>query len=170
MSLASASGFSVARVRLVVEPARRQPIIQITGSIALGANGGGGILNVLSALSWFSFDGANTNANGYAAAKAAEWSLTNGIRLELAKQATLVTGLHLGMADTDLTASYDGTSYASPWTASRPIGSKSSPTSGARTSRRPWPTTRAPSTTPPGSPSPQRSSLPSDSGVADYSF
>ncbi|MEU4476381.1 SDR family oxidoreductase [Micromonospora sp. NPDC023888] len=70
----------------------------------LGANGGGGILNVLSALSWFSYDGANA----YAAAKAAEWSLTNGIRLELAGQGTLVTGLHLGSADTDMTASYDG--------------------------------------------------------------
>ncbi|MFG1869342.1 SDR family oxidoreductase [Micromonospora arborensis] len=70
----------------------------------LGANGGGAILNVLSALSWFSYDGANA----YAAAKAAEWSLTNGIRLELAGQGTLVTGLHLGSADTDMTASYDG--------------------------------------------------------------
>ncbi|MFG2050521.1 SDR family oxidoreductase [Micromonospora sp. NPDC048935] len=70
----------------------------------LGANGGGGILNVLSALSWFSYHGANA----YAAAKAAQWSLTNGIRLELADQKTLVTGLHLGMADTDMSASYDG--------------------------------------------------------------
>ncbi|WFE98864.1 SDR family oxidoreductase [Micromonospora sp. WMMD964] len=70
----------------------------------LGTNGGGAILNVLSALSWFSHDGANA----YAAAKAAEWSLTNGIRLELAKQGTLVTGLHLGSADTDMSASYDG--------------------------------------------------------------
>src|SRR6185312_148291 len=34
----------------------------------LGANGGGAILNVLSALSWFSYDGANA----YSAAKAAE--------------------------------------------------------------------------------------------------
>ncbi|MDQ1050383.1 SDR family oxidoreductase [Streptomyces sp. V4I2] len=70
----------------------------------LAANGGGAILNVLSALSWFSHDGANA----YAAAKAAEWSLTNGVRLELAGQKTLVTGLHLGAADTDLTASYTG--------------------------------------------------------------
>ncbi|MET7667676.1 SDR family oxidoreductase [Micromonospora luteifusca] len=70
----------------------------------LGANGGGAILNVLSALSWFSYDGANA----YAVAKAAEWSLTNGIRLELAGQGTLVTGLHLGSADTDMMASYDG--------------------------------------------------------------
>ncbi|WCN84042.1 SDR family oxidoreductase [Micromonospora sp. LH3U1] len=70
----------------------------------LGANGGGGILNVLSALSWFSYNGANA----YGAAKAAEWSLTNGIRLELAGQGTLVTGLHLGSADTDMSAGYDG--------------------------------------------------------------
>ncbi|GGO20415.1 SDR family oxidoreductase [Micromonospora parathelypteridis] len=70
----------------------------------LSANGGGGILNVLSALSWFSYDGANA----YAVAKAAEWSLTNGIRLELAGQGTLVTGLHLGSADTDMMANYDG--------------------------------------------------------------
>ena len=70
----------------------------------LAANGGGAILNVLSALSWFSFDGANA----YSAAKAAEWSLTNGIRLELASQGTLVTGLHLGAADTDMMAGYEG--------------------------------------------------------------
>lgn len=70
----------------------------------LGNNGGGAILNVLSALSWFSYDGANA----YAAAKAAQWSLTNGIRLELARQGTLVTGLHLGAADTDMMAGYAG--------------------------------------------------------------
>ncbi len=70
----------------------------------LAANGGGAILNILSALSWFSYDGANA----YAAAKAAEWSLTNGIRLELAGQGTLVTGLHVGAVDTDLMAGYEG--------------------------------------------------------------
>lgn len=69
----------------------------------LAANGGGAILNVLSALSWFSYDGSNA----YAAAKAAEWSLTNGIRLELAAQGTQVTGLHLGAADTDMMAGFD---------------------------------------------------------------
>jgi NAD(P)-dependent dehydrogenase (short-subunit alcohol dehydrogenase family) len=70
----------------------------------LAANGGGAIVNVLSALSWFSIDGANA----YAAAKAAAWSLTNGVRLELARQGTLVTGVHLGAADTDMMAWYDG--------------------------------------------------------------
>ncbi|BCJ53587.1 short-chain dehydrogenase [Actinoplanes sp. NBRC 14428] len=69
---------------------------------------GGAILNVLSALSWFSYDGSNA----YAAAKAAAWSLTNGVRLELAAQHTLVTGLHLGAADTDMSASYDGPKVA----------------------------------------------------------
>ncbi len=65
---------------------------------------GGAILNVNSALSWFSTIGGG----GYAAAKAAEWNLTNGVRLELAAQKTLVTGLHLGAADTDMMASYNG--------------------------------------------------------------
>jgi NAD(P)-dependent dehydrogenase (short-subunit alcohol dehydrogenase family) len=69
----------------------------------LAANGGGAILNVLSALSWISYNGAGA----YSAAKAAEWSLTNGIRLELAGQGTLVTGLHLGAADTDMMAGWD---------------------------------------------------------------
>ena len=70
----------------------------------LKANGGGAVLNVLSALSWFSYEGGSA----YCAAKSAEWSLTNGIRLELAKQGTLVTGLHLGLTDTDMTAGMSG--------------------------------------------------------------
>ncbi|MFC5825812.1 SDR family oxidoreductase [Nonomuraea insulae] len=72
----------------------------------LGAGGGGAIVNVLSALSWFSYDGSNA----YSAAKAAEWSLTNGVRLELRGQGTLVTGVHLGAAATDMLArsGYEG--------------------------------------------------------------
>jgi len=69
----------------------------------LARNGGGAILNVLSAMSWFSYDGANS----YASAKAAQWALTNGIRLELARQGTVVTGLHMGAVDTDMMAGYD---------------------------------------------------------------
>ncbi len=70
----------------------------------LASNGGGAIINVLSALSWFSWDGATS----YAAAKAAEWSLTAGTRVELAAQNTQVLGLHLGAADTEMMAGYDG--------------------------------------------------------------
>jgi NAD(P)-dependent dehydrogenase (short-subunit alcohol dehydrogenase family) len=70
----------------------------------LSANGGGAILNVLSAQSWHAYPGTN----GYHASKAAQWALTNGVRLELAEQGTLVTGLHLGAVDTDFSAGYDG--------------------------------------------------------------
>ena len=69
----------------------------------LAANGGGAILNMLSVLSWISLPGSTS----YSAAKAAEWSLTNGIRVELAAQGTLVCGLHVGAVDTDMTADWD---------------------------------------------------------------
>jgi NAD(P)-dependent dehydrogenase (short-subunit alcohol dehydrogenase family) len=67
---------------------------------------GGAILNVISALSWYVYGPAS---NGYAAAKAAEWSLTNGVRIELADQKTQVTALALALAiaDTDMMAAYD---------------------------------------------------------------
>ncbi len=70
---------------------------------ALAAGGGGAIVNVLSRLSWLSYPGATA----YAASKAAAWSLTNGIRLELAEQGTLVTGLLLSATDTDMMAGWD---------------------------------------------------------------
>lgn len=69
----------------------------------LARNGGGAVLNVLSALSFTNYPGAN----GYAASKAAAWSLTNGVRLELAGQGTQVTGLVVGSVDTDMMAGYD---------------------------------------------------------------
>lgn len=73
-------------------------------SPVLATNGGGSIVNILSALSWFVSPG-----NGaYAAAKSAEWSLTNAVRLDLAGQGTFVQGVHLGAADTDIMAGYDG--------------------------------------------------------------
>lgn len=64
----------------------------------LGANGGGAILNVISALSWFSVPGAGA----YAASKAAAWMLTDSTRLELASQGTHVVGVHMGLVDTDM--------------------------------------------------------------------
>ena len=66
----------------------------------LGANGGGAIVNVLSVLSWFS---APQSAL-YCAAKAASWSLTNSLRLELLGQHTQVVAVHVGFMDTDMTA------------------------------------------------------------------
>ncbi len=67
-------------------------------------NGGGTIVNVLSALSWFAYPGSG----GYATAKAAEWNLTNSVRLELRTAGITVQGLHLGAADTDIMAGYEG--------------------------------------------------------------
>ena len=73
-------------------------------SPVLATNGGGAIINVVSALSWF----ATPSTGSYSAAKAAEWNMTNGVRLELAAQNTLVQGVFLGAADTDIAAGYDG--------------------------------------------------------------
>ncbi|WP_036502185.1 MULTISPECIES: SDR family oxidoreductase [Nocardia] len=61
-------------------------------------NGGGHILNVHSVLSWLAVGGS------YSASKAALWSQTNSLRLELQPHGIAVTGLHVGYVDTDLTA------------------------------------------------------------------
>jgi short-subunit dehydrogenase len=63
----------------------------------LARNGGGAILNVLSAAAWTTVDG-NT---AYAAAKSAEWGLTNGVRVELAGQGTHVAALVPGLVATE---------------------------------------------------------------------
>ena len=79
--------------------------LRVTRAFApqLAAGGGGGVLNVLSALSWL-----NQGASGaYSAAKAAEWSLTNGLRVQLAGQGTQVTALHVGYMDTDMVRHLD---------------------------------------------------------------
>ncbi|WP_147796734.1 SDR family oxidoreductase [Cellulomonas sp. Y8] len=70
----------------------------------LAANGGGRIVNVASALSWFAFPGSGA----YAVSKAANWNMSNALRLELAAQGTQVTSVHLGLADTDMAAGIDG--------------------------------------------------------------
>jgi NAD(P)-dependent dehydrogenase (short-subunit alcohol dehydrogenase family) len=65
---------------------------------ALQRSGGGVLVDIHSALSWIAGAGA------YGASKAALWSATNSLRMELAPQHTQVVGVHLGYADTDLTA------------------------------------------------------------------
>ncbi len=66
----------------------------------ISQNGGGSILNILSALSWFSVPAIGA----YCAAKSAEWSLTNTLRVELAPRNIRVAGLHVGFMDTDMAA------------------------------------------------------------------
>lgn len=69
----------------------------------LAANGGGAILNVLSAAAWFSSPGATS----YAMTKAAAWSLTDATRVQLAAQGTLVSGLLMAVVETDMSAGID---------------------------------------------------------------
>ena len=64
----------------------------------LADQGESAVLNILSVLSWVSLP----QTGAYSAAKAAEWSLTNALRLELAGQGTRVTSLHVGYMDTDM--------------------------------------------------------------------
>jgi NAD(P)-dependent dehydrogenase (short-subunit alcohol dehydrogenase family) len=69
----------------------------------LAANGGGAVVNMLSVTSFFT----NPFNASYCASKAAEWSLTNGIRTELHHRGTLVVGVHAGFIDTDMVAGLD---------------------------------------------------------------
>jgi NAD(P)-dependent dehydrogenase (short-subunit alcohol dehydrogenase family) len=69
----------------------------------LAANGGGAVVNMLSITSFYT----NPFNASYGASKAAAWSLTNGIRLELHHQGTLVVAVHAGFIDTDMAALVD---------------------------------------------------------------
>ncbi|KQP13120.1 SDR family oxidoreductase [Pseudorhodoferax sp. Leaf267] len=70
----------------------------------LRANGGGAMVNILSALSWVNAPGIG----GYCVSKAAAWGLTNALRNELRGQGTLVVGLHAGFIDTDMARGFPG--------------------------------------------------------------
>jgi NAD(P)-dependent dehydrogenase (short-subunit alcohol dehydrogenase family) len=67
----------------------------------LATNGGGTMLNILSAAAWVSVP------TGYAASKAAMWSATNALRAALKSKRTQVIGLLVGMIDTPMTARWN---------------------------------------------------------------
>jgi NAD(P)-dependent dehydrogenase (short-subunit alcohol dehydrogenase family) len=67
----------------------------------LAANGGGALVNMHSVLSWLAGGGA------YGASKAAAWSVTNSLRLELARQHTQVVGVHAGFIDTEMVSAIE---------------------------------------------------------------
>lgn len=69
----------------------------------LKQNGGGALVNILSVVSWYT----GPSLGSYSVSKAAEWAMTNGVRIELREQGTLVVGVHAGYIDTDLTANLD---------------------------------------------------------------
>ncbi|GHD80728.1 short-chain dehydrogenase [Streptomyces mirabilis] len=94
-----------------LEGARRELEVNYLGTWAvsrafapvLAANGGGALVNILSVASWR----VNKRWPSYAASKAAEWSLTNALRVGLRQQGTLVVGVHVGPVDTDATVGLD---------------------------------------------------------------
>ena len=67
----------------------------------LAENGGGALVDIASVVSWAAGFGA------YGDSKAAVWVLTNSLRIELEKQGTLVTGVHLSYTDTELVSEFD---------------------------------------------------------------
>jgi NAD(P)-dependent dehydrogenase (short-subunit alcohol dehydrogenase family) len=79
-------------------------ILTVSRSFApvLKANGGGALVNMLSALSWF----APSNSP-YSVTKAAAWALTYGLRNELRDHGTLVMAVHAGYIETEMTAAID---------------------------------------------------------------
>ena len=78
-------------------------VLRVTQALAptLAANGGGALINIHSAMSWIA------GAGPYGVTKAALWSATNSLRVDLAAQGTQVVGVHLGYTATDMTADLD---------------------------------------------------------------
>ncbi|GHO79114.1 short-chain dehydrogenase [Ktedonobacter sp. SOSP1-85] len=95
-----------------IDEARQEIETNYLGTLAISRafapilkqNGGGALVNMLSVVSWFS----NPVLGSYSASKAAAWSITNSIRIELRAQGTLVTGVHAGFIDTEMASSFPG--------------------------------------------------------------
>jgi NAD(P)-dependent dehydrogenase (short-subunit alcohol dehydrogenase family) len=76
--------------------------LAVTSAFADGvAERSGAVVNVASALSWLALGGS------YSVSKAALWSATDSMRLELAPRGVQVVGVHMGYVDTDMTAGVD---------------------------------------------------------------
>ena len=71
----------------------------------LERNGGGAIVNMHSALSWYA-------TGSYSASKAALWSASNSTRVELAPAGIQVVGVHVGYVDTDMAADVEADKVA----------------------------------------------------------
>ena len=68
---------------------------------AIEAAGGGAIVNMHSALSWYA-------TGSYSVTKAALWSASNSARVELAPAGIQVVGVHVGYVDTEMAADATG--------------------------------------------------------------
>lgn len=75
------------------------PVLKANGG---GANGGGAIVNLLTILARVNLPALGS----YCASKAAAFSMTQGVRAELAGQGTLVVGVMPGAVDTDMSREF----------------------------------------------------------------
>lgn len=90
-----------------LEEAREQLEVNCLGSWAVAqafapviiGNGGGALVHMLSVASWAS---SRSELVGYAASKAAQWAVTNALRIALRPQGVRVTGVHVGWVDTEM--------------------------------------------------------------------
>jgi len=84
--------------------------LQLIQSFApvLAANGGGGVINILSVLSWLTFPTTGT----YSASKASAWALGNALRSELKAQGTAFLAVHSALIDTDMARGVEGAKLA----------------------------------------------------------
>jgi NAD(P)-dependent dehydrogenase (short-subunit alcohol dehydrogenase family) len=130
----------------------------------LAAAGGGAIVNMLSVTSFFT----NPFDASYGASKAAEWSLTNGVRLELHHQGTLVVAVHAGFIDTEMAALASAPKISPESVAGQVFDAVEAgqvrcwPTSGPATSRPSCPATASSSTRPSRNSGTPRSAVPAD--------
>ncbi|SDR21592.1 NAD(P)-dependent dehydrogenase, short-chain alcohol dehydrogenase family [Paraburkholderia fungorum] len=69
----------------------------------LPSDGNGGVINVLSDVTWR----VVPILTPYSASKAAAWSYTNNVRAHLRNRNIGVVGVHVGFVDTDLTQGFD---------------------------------------------------------------
>jgi NAD(P)-dependent dehydrogenase (short-subunit alcohol dehydrogenase family) len=90
-----------------IENAREEIITNYLGTLAmcqafapiLKQNGGGALVNILSLVSWYVYPFTAS----YSISKAAEWALTNGVRVELRAQGTQVVAVYAAFVATDMT-------------------------------------------------------------------
>ncbi|MBF4571599.1 SDR family oxidoreductase [Herbiconiux sp. VKM Ac-1786] len=94
---------SAADLRATMETNFIAPVLLATAfAPVLTAHPESVLVDMHSVASWYAFGGV------YSASKAALWSATNSLRLELAPRGTHVVGVHVGYVDTAMAAHADG--------------------------------------------------------------
>jgi NAD(P)-dependent dehydrogenase (short-subunit alcohol dehydrogenase family) len=97
---------------------RREMEVNVFGMLAmskafapvLARNGGGVLVNMLSVVSWYVYPFNST----YCATKHAALAVTDGLRIQLREQGTIVIGVYAGLIDTEMGATLSSGPKTSP--------------------------------------------------------